>query len=49
MAASLGVSCQLRVEYCTGGCEARTSTREAEKYAPSEAVVRERLVIISIT
>jgi hypothetical protein len=24
MAAILGVSCQLRVEFCTGGCEGRT-------------------------
>jgi hypothetical protein len=32
MAANVGVSCQLRVEYCTGGCEDRTSACEAEEF-----------------
>jgi hypothetical protein len=42
MTASLGVSCQLRVEFCTGGCEDRTGAREAEGSPLLEAVARER-------
>jgi hypothetical protein len=38
MAASLEVSCQLRVEFCTGGCEGRTWVREAEESPLLEAV-----------
>jgi hypothetical protein len=38
------VSCQLRVEFCTGGCEDRTLAREAEESPMLEAVVRERLL-----
>jgi hypothetical protein len=44
MAASLGVSCQLRVEFCTPGCEDRLKAREAEESPLLEAVARERLV-----
>jgi predicted kinase len=44
MAASLGVSCQLRVEFCTAGCEDRISAREAEESPLLEAVARKRLV-----
>jgi hypothetical protein len=44
MATSLGVSCQLKVEFCTGSCENRTSELEAEKSPLLEAVVRERLI-----
>jgi hypothetical protein len=43
MAVSLGVSCQLRVKFCKGGCEDRTSAREAEESPLIEAVARERL------
>jgi hypothetical protein len=38
VAASLGVSCQLRVEFCTRGCEDRTWAREAEGFLLLEAV-----------
>jgi hypothetical protein len=47
MAASLGVSsvsCQLGVEFCTGGCENGTRTREAEASPLLEADTRERLM-----
>jgi hypothetical protein len=36
-------SSQLRVEFCTTGCEDRTWVREAEEYSLLEAVARERL------
>jgi hypothetical protein len=32
------------VEFCMGGCEDRTSAREAEEYPLFEAVARERLM-----
>jgi hypothetical protein len=38
------VSCQLRVEFCTRGCEDRTLAREAEESPLLEAVARERLM-----
>jgi hypothetical protein len=38
------VTCQLRVEFCTGGCEAGIREREVEEFPLLEAVVRERLV-----
>jgi hypothetical protein len=44
MAASLGVSCQLRVEFCTGGCEDRTWARVAEESPLLEAIARKRLM-----
>jgi hypothetical protein len=44
MTASLEVSCQLRVEFCTGGCEERNSAREAEEFPLLESVARERLM-----
>jgi hypothetical protein len=34
-------SCQLKVEFCTGGCEDRTSVREAEESPLLEAIARE--------
>jgi hypothetical protein len=37
------VSCQLRVEFLTGGCKDRTLTREAEESPLLKAVARERL------
>jgi hypothetical protein len=43
MAGSLGVTCQLRVEFCTGGCEDRTLTREAEEFPLLEAIARQLL------
>jgi hypothetical protein len=45
MAASLGVS-QLRVEFCTGGCEETTLAREAEESPLLETAARERLMKI---
>jgi hypothetical protein len=44
MVASLVVDFQLRVEFCTGGCDDRTGGREAEESPLLEAVARERLV-----
>jgi hypothetical protein len=38
------VSCQLRAELCTGGCEDRTWAREAEESPLLEAVVSERFL-----
>jgi hypothetical protein len=46
MAVSLGVvvSCQLGVDFCTGGCEVRIRAREAEESPPIEAITGERLL-----
>jgi hypothetical protein len=43
-ATQLVVSCSLRVELRTGGCEDRTWGREAEESPMLEAVARERLM-----
>jgi hypothetical protein len=43
MATSLGVR-QLRVEFCTGGCEEKTRVLEAEESPLLEVVARERLM-----
>jgi hypothetical protein len=37
-------SCQLRVEFCTGGCEDRTRAPEAQESPQLEDVTRERLM-----
>jgi hypothetical protein len=37
-------SCQLIVQFFAGGCEDRTSAREAEEYPVLEAVARERML-----
>jgi hypothetical protein len=38
------VGCELRVEFCTGGCQDRISAREAEESPLVEAIARERLM-----
>jgi hypothetical protein len=35
---------RLIIQFCTGGCEERTSEREAEEFPILDAVARERLV-----
>jgi hypothetical protein len=44
MAVSLGVSCRLTVEFCTRGCEDRTSVQETGEPLLLEATAMEWLM-----
>jgi hypothetical protein len=44
MVASLGISWELAVEFCTGDCEDRTWAREVDESSLLEAVAREGLM-----